>query len=244
MTGTGQPTPQAAMVLAAGLGTRMRPLTNDRPKPLVKVAGHALIDRVLDRLADAGVKRAVVNTHYLAGMLTEHLASRTCPKVVISDETEQLLDTGGGIAKALPLLGAAPFYLSNADTIWIEGAAPLLDRLAGSWDPTRMDALLALAPTPESVGYFGYGDFDMDGEGRITRRQEGQVAPFVYTGTGIVAPDLFCSAPHGAFSLNLLFDRAIEHGRLFGLRLEGLWMHVGTPAGVEAAEKAIATSAP
>jgi N-acetyl-alpha-D-muramate 1-phosphate uridylyltransferase len=232
------------MVLAAGLGTRMRPLTDDRPKPLVEVAGRALIDHVLDRLAAAGVTRAVANVHYLADMLEGHLAKRACPAVSISDERAQLLDTGGGIAKALPLLGDGAFYLANSDSIWIEGAQSLLDRLAGTWEDSRMDALLAVAPTVGSVGYGGSGDFLMDAEGRLVRRAESRQAPFVYTGIGILSPRLFANAPRGVFSLNLLFDRAGAAGRLFGLRLDGVWMHVGTPLAIAAAEEALAASSP
>lgn len=236
--------PRTAMVLAAGLGTRMRPLTETRPKPLVEVAGRALVDHVLDRLADAGVERVVVNAHYLADMLEDHLAGRRRPRVAISDERDLLLDTGGGIAKAIKQLGSEPFYLANTDSLWLEGARPLLHRLAESWRGGEMDGLLAVAPTVGSVGYSGRGDFSMDPAGRLARRDEGCLAPFVYTGIGILDPALFHGAPDGPFSLNLLFDRAISEGRLFGLRLDGLWMHVGSPEAVAAAEEAIAVTAP
>ena len=233
--------PQTAMVLAAGLGTRMRPLTNDRPKPLVEVLERPLIDHVLDRLEAAGVTRTVVNVHYLADMLERHLADRAAPEIIISDERELLRDTGGGIAWALPKLGADAFYLANADSLWVEGPVRLLDQLAQGWDPARMDGLLALAPVTTSVGYDGDGDFNLDQEGRIAR-PESEPAPFVYTGTGILSAELFRDCPDGAFSLNLLFDRAIAAGRLHGLRLDGVWIHVGTPDAVDAAEWALAAS--
>jgi MurNAc alpha-1-phosphate uridylyltransferase len=235
--------PRRAMVLAAGLGTRMRPLTDATPKPLVTVGGKALIDHVLDRLAAACVDTAVVNVHHLADRIERHLAVRRAPNIVISDERGELLDTGGGIVKALPLFGAAPFFHLNADTIWIDGVRPNLIRLAEGFDAARMDALLLLAAASSSVGYAGRGDFAMAPDGRLRRRPEREVAPFIYAGVAILTPALFADAPRGAFSLNLLFDRAIAAGRLHGLRLEGVWMHVGTPEAVAAAEAAILASA-
>ena len=235
-------TPQAAMVLAAGFGQRMRPLTDNMPKPLVKVAGRALIDHVLDRLADAGVARAVVNVHYLAEQIERHVAARTAPRVTISDERGVLLDTGGGVVKALPLLGDVPFFHINSDTIWIDGVKPNLTRLADSFDAATMDALLLLAPGAGSIGYAGRGDFLMASDGRLRARPERDVAPFVYAGAAILSPRLFDGAPQGAFSLTKLFTRAIEAGRLHGLRMEGLWMHVGTPEAITEAEQAIAES--
>ncbi len=231
------------MVLAAGLGTRMRPLTDKIPKPLVPVGGKALIDHVLDRLADAGVARAVVNVHYMAEQIEQHLAYRTRPQIVISDERGLLLGTGGGVARALPQLGHAPFFHINSDTIWIDGVQPNLARLAETFDPDTMDALLLLAPTAGSIGYSGRGDFAMAPDGRLNKRPEQEVAPFVYAGAAILSPALFNGAPTGDFSLTALFDRAAEAGRLHGLRLEGLWMHVGTPEAVAAAEAAIKASA-
>ncbi len=230
------------MVLAAGLGTRMRPLTNKIPKPLVPVAGKPLIDHVLDRLADAGVARAVVNVHYMAEQIEQHLAYRTRPQIVISDERGLLLGTGGGVARALPQLGHAPFFHINSDTIWIDGVQPNLARLAETFEPDTMDALLLLAPTAGSIGYAGRGDFAMAPDGHLNKRAEQEVAPFVYAGAAILSPALFNGAPTGDFSLTALFDRAAEAGRLHGLRLEGLWMHVGTPEAVAAAEKAIRAS--
>ncbi len=230
------------MVLAAGLGTRMRPFNGQVPKPLVQVGGKALIDHVLDRLADAGVERAIINVHHLADQIEQHLLPRKRPRIVISDERGALLGTGGGVVKALPLIGAEPFFHVNSDTIWIDGVRPNLGRLAAAFDPARMDALLLLAPTATSIGYAGRGDFAMAADGSLARRGERQVVPFVYAGAAVFAPSLFAGAPAGAFSLTSLFDRAGEAGRLFGLRLEGLWMHVGTPEAVAAAEAAILES--
>jgi N-acetyl-alpha-D-muramate 1-phosphate uridylyltransferase len=235
--------PRAAMVLAAGNGMRMRPLTDRTPKPLIEVCGKPLLDNVLDRLAAAGVETAVVNVHHLADQIERHVAGRRTPRIVISDERATLLDTGGGVVKALPSLGAAPFYHLNSDTIWIDGVKSNLVRLAESFDPAKMDALLLLAATSSSVGYSGRGDFAMAPDGRLRRRSEREVAPFVYAGVAILSPSLFAGAPDGPFSLNLLFDRAIEAGRFYGLRLEGVWMHVGTPDAIAAAEEAILESA-
>ena len=235
--------PRRAMVLAAGLGTRMRPLTDTTPKPLVRVDGRALLDHVLDRLGDAGVEGAVINVHYLADQIIAHTATRSKPQIVISDERGLLLDTGGGVVKALPELGDAPFFHINSDTIWIDGVKPNLTRLADGFDPATMDALLLLASTTGSVGYNGRGDFTMAPDGRLQRRAERAVAPFVYAGAAILSPALFDGAPQGAFSLTKLFDRAAESGRLAGLRLEGLWMHVGTPESIAEAERAIRASA-
>ena len=235
--------PRAAMVLAAGLGTRMRPLTDKVPKPLVPVGGKPLINHVLDRLAAVGVETAVVNIHHFADQLEQHLKPRRAPKIVISDERDAVLGTGGGVVKALPLLGPGPFFLVNSDTLWIDGVKSNLERLAAAFQPDRMDALLLLAATATSVGYVGRGDFSMTADGKLRRRGERDVVPFVYAGIAILSPALFKDAPHGAFALTRLFDRAIEQERLFGLRLEGVWMHVGTPDAVAAAERAILASA-
>ena len=233
----------SAMVLCAGLGTRMASAANGRPKPLVRLRDKALLDHVLDRLAAAGVETAVVNVHHLADQIERHVAGRRKPRIVISDERANLLDTGGGVVKALPSLGAMPFYHLNSDTIWIDGVKSNLVRLAEGFDPAKMDALLLLAATSSSVGYSGRGDFTMAPDGRLRRRSEREVAPFVYAGVAILSPTLFAGAPSGAFSLNLLFDRAIAAGRFYGLRLEGVWMHVGTPDAIAAAEAAILASA-
>jgi N-acetyl-alpha-D-muramate 1-phosphate uridylyltransferase len=234
--------PKTAMVLAAGFGTRMRPLTDKMPKPLVKVAGKALLDHVLDRLSEAGVERAVVNVHHLADQIERHLAARKRPQIVISDERGALLDTGGAVVKALPQLGGAPFFHINSDTIWIDGVQPNLARLAEAFDAKTMDALLLLAPTTGSIGYDGRGDFSMAPDGRLRARTEQEVAPFVFAGAAILSPVLFKEAPKTKFSLLTLFERAAKAGRLHGLRLEGLWMHVGTPAAISLAETAIKAS--
>jgi MurNAc alpha-1-phosphate uridylyltransferase len=234
--------PNRAIVLAAGLGTRMRPYNGHIPKPLVEIGGKSLIDYSLDRLADAGVQRVVVNVHHLADALERHLASRQRPQIVISDERAALLGTGGGIAKALPQLGAEPFFLVNSDTVWLDGVKPNFTRLAEAFDPKAMDALLLLAPTTDSIGYVGRGDFTMLPDGRLRRRGENEVVPFVYAGAAVLSPALFADAPTGAFPLTRLFDRAGAKDRLFGLRLEGVWMHVGTPEAVAAAEAALAAT--
>jgi N-acetyl-alpha-D-muramate 1-phosphate uridylyltransferase len=234
--------PKRAIVLAAGLGTRMRPYNGHIPKPLVALGGKSLIDYGLDGLAEVGVERAVVNVHHLADALEQHLAPRTRPQIVISNERGALLGTGGGIAKALPELGNAPFFLVNSDTVWLDGVKPNFARLAAAFDPAAMDALLLLAPAVDSVGYAGRGDFAMLPDGRLRRRGEDEVVPFVYAGAAVLSPALFAEAPSGAFSLTLLFDRAGSNGRLFGLRLEGVWMHVGTPEAVAAAEATLAAA--
>lgn len=235
--------PKRAMVLAAGIGKRMRPITATVPKPLVEVGGRALIDHGLDRLEKAGVETVVVNVHYLADLVRVHVTRRNRPNVVISDEREKLLDTGGGIAKALPHFGGEAFYVINSDSFWIEGPRPNLDWLAGGWNEDRMDALLLLASTVRSIGYNGRGDFRMDPAGRLTRRPEREVAPFAYAGAAILHPRLFADCPEGPFSLNRLFDQAIEAERLFGVRMDGSWLHVGTPETIGEAELSIADSA-
>jgi MurNAc alpha-1-phosphate uridylyltransferase len=234
--------PKRAMVLAAGLGTRMRPFNGKLPKPLVQVGGKALIDYVLDRLAEQGVERTVVNVHHLADQIEHHLAGRDRPRIVISDERDGLLGTAGGVIKALPELGDGPFFHVNSDTIWIDGVKPNLGRLAAAFDPARMDALLLVAPTTSSIGYAGRGDFSMAPDGVLTRRGEREVVPFVYAGAAILTPAFFASAAPGPSSMSPLFDRAAEGQRLCGLRLEGVWMHVGTPEAVKAAEEAIVES--
>lgn len=231
-----------AMVLAAGLGKRMRPLTDTRPKPLVEVADRPLIDHVLDRLAEAGVAQAVVNLHYHADQLEAHLKGRPTPAITLSDERDQLLETGGGVGRALPLLGARPFFVLNSDAIWIEGARPLLRRMHAAFDPARMDALLCVASTVTSCGYEGSGDLHLGSDGHLIRKDPGGIAPFVFVGVSILAPSLFDPLPDGPFSLNLIFDRAAAAGRLFGVRLDGISMHVGTPESIAEAEACIAES--
>lgn len=215
-----------AMVLAAGLGKRMRPLTESRPKPLVELAGRTLLDRALDHLAAAGVADIVVNTHYRGDMIAAHLNGR--PGIVLSPE-ETLLETGGGIVQALPQLGEGPFYVVNSDSVWSNGHVPALRRLAAHWDDSCMDALLLLYPTVACSGVQDRGDFHMEPDGKLRRRGEGEVAAFVFTGVQILHPRLFEGAPDGPFSLNLLYDRAQEAERLFGVRHDGEWFHVGSP---------------
>jgi N-acetyl-alpha-D-muramate 1-phosphate uridylyltransferase len=228
------------MVLAAGLGERMRPLTLTMPKPLVRLAGKPLIDHVLDRLADAGVKTAVVNVHYLPEQLEAHLASRRGrpPETLVSDERGVLLDTGGGTSRALPLLGQGPFFIHNADSVWTEGASPALSRMLKKWNPALMDSLLLLAPVTTSVGYAARGDFAMSQDGRLARRGANEVGPFAFAGVSLCDATLFKNAPEGRYSLNLLWDRALAKGKLYGIRLDGRWMHVGTPAALAEAETA------
>ncbi len=234
--------PKTAMVFAAGLGTRMQPLTKVHPKPLIKVAGRPLIDYMLDLFAQNDLETAVVNVHYLADQIEAHLAHRKSPRIVISDERAKLLDQGGGIQKALPHLGTEPFFICNTDAFWIEGPLSNIKRLAQAWDPDRMDALLLVAPTATSIGVDWSGDFTMDPEGRLMRRAERIVAPFVYTGVGIIKPELFQDQTDDVFRLApFLFDAA-NRGRLFGERLDGIWMHVGTPDAIKDAEEALETS--
>lgn len=230
--------PTKAMVLGAGFGTRMRPLTDHIPKPLVELDGRPLIDHVLDRLSRSDVKDIVVNVHYLADKLEAHLqGARDGRSITISDERDVLLDTGGGVKRALGLLGDEPFFIHNSDSVWIEGASVNLSRMAQMWDDEKMDCLLLLALSATSVGYKGFGDFAMDPRGRVSRRKEREVVPFVHTGVCIVHPRLFAEAPDGPFSMNLLWDKALENDRLFGLRHDGIWMHVGDPSALEAAEE-------
>ncbi len=228
----------SAMVLAAGRGARMRPLSAMTPKPLIEVAGQALIDHVFDRLDGAGVQRIVVNVHYLADLIEVHVRRRKGERVSISDERAEMLETGGGVVKALPLLGDAPFLVANSDTFFIEGASNNLKRMIAAFDPAEMDGLLLLADTVSAVGYDGRGDFALSPDGRLERRPERRIAPFVYAGCAVFAPRAFEGAPEGKFSLNVTFDRLIAEGRLFGLRLDGIFLHVGTPESIRVAEKA------
>ncbi len=233
------PTPTTAMVFAAGLGMRMRPITQTLPKPLIEVAGRALIDHCLDRFAENGVARAIVNVHWLADQIETHLAKRRAPQVLISDERKRLLDQGGGIKRALPLIGAEPFFLCNTDAFWIEGPRSNLARLAAAFDPETMDAMLLVAASAGAVGVDWPGDFNMDRDGRLSQREHRQVAPFVYTGVGIIKPELFAETEADVFRLAPFFFQSAQKGRLFGLRLDGLWLHVGRPESIAEAEKAI-----
>lgn len=226
-----------AMILAAGLGTRMRPITDTIPKPLVKVDGIALIDHLIMPLAEAGVTEIVVNVHHLADMMEQHLAQRATPRIHLSDERAALLDSGGGVKKTLAHFGQEPFFILNADSFWIDGPHPNLARMQAAWNPDDMDMMLLVAPTSAATGYDGRGDFFMDVDGVLTRRGEKLVAPFVYAGVIITTPAFFADTPDGPFSLNLLFDRALARGRLRGLRLDGQWLHVGTPDAINLAEQ-------
>lgn len=225
-----------AMVLAAGLGVRMRPLTRDTPKPLLSVNGRRLIDRAIGKLVAAGVETAVVNVHYLPEQIEAWAHKQDRPRIVLSDERDQLLDTGGGIAKALPKLGTGPFFVLNSDTFWIDGAVPALERLRSAWRDGSMDCLLLLCPLDRAVGYDSIGDFHLAKNGRLRRRAGEETGALAYAGTYLVHPRLFRDAPQGRFSMNLLWDRAIAQGRLFGIAHDGLWLHVGTPEAIAKAE--------
>jgi MurNAc alpha-1-phosphate uridylyltransferase len=232
----------AAMIMGAGMGLRMRPLTTDRPKPLVMVGGKTLIDHSIDRLVAAGVSRIVVNLHYRGEMLRAHLARRRDAEIIFSDETDKLLDTGGGVVKALPLLGSAPFFVLNSDSVWVENATAAtstttLAAMIEGWDETRMDGLLLLANMHTAMGYEGTGDFVLMADGRIARaRHHAGLSAYAFPGVQIVHPRMFEEAPEGAFSTNLMWDRAIARGRLFGAMLNGVWIHVGTPEARDEAE--------
>lgn len=236
-------TPQVAMVLAAGLGKRMRPLTDTVPKPLVPVAGRTLLDRVLDRFEAAGVPRVVINLHYFPEVMEAHLKTRRRPPIELSPEPD-LLETGGGVKNALPRLGPAPFYVANADVLWLDGRTPALTRLARAWNDETMDALLLLQPAVTATGYEGAGDYFADPVGRLRRRKRHELAPFIFAGVQILHPRLFANAPDGAFSLNRLYDQAEAAGRLWGVRHDGLWFHVGTPQGLAETEDLLAAPPP
>jgi MurNAc alpha-1-phosphate uridylyltransferase len=228
------------MILAAGLGTRMAPYTAERPKPLIELRGKPLIDYAIDRLAKAGVNFIVVNVHYKADQLIAHLDRRRARdksvEIRISNETDQILDTGGAVAKALPYFEGEPFFTHNSDSLWVEGMGAALARMNARWDGEAMDGLMLLAPITTAIGFEGRGDFEMDSLGVLKRRAEMKLAPFVWTGLQILHPRLFDGAPQGHFSINPLWDKAIAKGRLFGIRLDGVWIHVGTPQGLEEAE--------
>lgn len=227
--------PKNAMVLAAGFGKRLRPITEKLPKPLVQVHGRTLIDRTIDRLEDAGVTKVVVNVHHLGEQISRHMLDRESPEIVISREKE-ILDTGGGIANALPLLGDEPFFASNADTLWLNGSQDALKRMTLEWDSDKMDGLLLLHSTVEAYGYSGRGDFCADPMGLLTRRPESEVSPFLYTGVQILHPRMFDGIDDDIFSMNLLYNRAMENQRLYGIIHDGEWFHVGTPEGLADAE--------
>jgi len=228
-----------AMILAAGLGKRMRPLTASQPKPMVRVAGKPLIDHALDRLAEAGIAKAVVNVHYLADALEAHVLARNVPQVTVSDERAVLLETGGGMIKAQSLL-PDPFFALNADNIWLDGPKSGFHDLSRRWNPEIMDALLLVVPHARAENFRGPGDFHMDPMGRLSRRRDGRIAPFIYTGIQLVSHRLLRDAPEGPFSTNILWNRAMEEGRLFGLSFTGRWFEVGTPQAIRPTEEALA----
>ncbi|MEZ5667607.1 MAG: nucleotidyltransferase family protein [Alphaproteobacteria bacterium] len=228
-----------AMVLCAGLGERMRPLTETMPKPLVPVAGRALIDHILDRLVEAGVEEAVVNTHYLAARMQAHLALWRRPRIVISHEPERL-ETGGGVRNALPHLGADPFFVINGDAFWLNGPRPALVRLAEAWDPARMDGLMLVHHTARALGYDDRGDYTMEQDGRLVPREEGRASAFVFASVIIVKPSLFADTPPGPFSMKLLYNRMAAAERLYGLNHDGEWFHIGTPDALAMAEEFMA----
>ncbi|ENY83072.1 MULTISPECIES: nucleotidyltransferase family protein [Sphingopyxis] len=231
---------ESAMVMAAGIGKRMRPLTATRPKPLVRVAGKPLIDHSLDRIEAAGISHVVVNVHYLADALEAHLAKQKRSfTLAVSDERGELLETGGGMVKALPLLKGDPILIVNSDNIWTDGPQDSIRNLARHWDGDRMDALLLVIRQASATGHGGKGDFHMDPSGKLSRRKPGRVAPFVYTGIQLISPRLLVGAPDGPFSTNLLWDRAIAAGRLYGLSHMGQWFDVGTPASIAPTEAAL-----
>jgi MurNAc alpha-1-phosphate uridylyltransferase len=236
-------TTTTSMVLAAGLGTRMASASSVLPKPLVQLGSKALIDHVLDRHVDAGIARAVVNVHHKADLIEAHLRGRFMPRIEISDERDKLLDTGGGVKRALPRLGAGPFLIQNSDSVWIEGVGSNLGRLFQAWEDGRMDCLMLLALASQSLGYQGRGDFAFEADGRVRRRDEQEIVPFAFTGVSLAHPRLFDGSPDGAFSLNAVWSTAIAAGRAYGLRMEGTWMHVGTPDALAQAEQRLAEAA-
>jgi len=237
-------TVKRAMVMAAGLGTRMRPLTNDRPKPLVEVRGKALIDHAVDRLVAAGVEMIVVNAHYKADVLKAHLAKRKDVEIRVSEENDELLGTGGGILKALPNFEGEPFFVHNSDSVWVEGLGHALERMKERWNPDEMDALLLMASMVTALGFEGTGDFNMDSEGRLSRVPQQRVSPYAYPGVQIVHPRIFEAAKGSSFSMNRLWDVSIENGRLYGIRLDGVWIHVGTPDAVREADEFLSDLVP
>jgi len=240
MSGKGIPCPDQAIVLAAGLGTRMRPLTNDRPKPLVTVAGRTLIDHVLDRLVASGIGRAVVNLHYRADQLEAHLKERSSPCISLSDERAEILDSGGGVKQALRLLKPDPFFTINADAIWTEPGGSIFRRMAEAFAPSAMDELMLVVPLSHAVGYAGRGDFYMDADGRLSWPTPDQPPTHVWTGIRLTTPAMLDGTPGGAFSWRILWDRAMAQGRLRGLVHDGYWLEIGTPQGVTAAEEFLA----
>ncbi|MEE3000289.1 MAG: nucleotidyltransferase family protein [Pseudomonadota bacterium] len=228
--------PKKAMVLAAGLGRRLRPITNNLPKPLVKIANRTLLDHTLDHLVAAGVECAVVNVHYLADQIKRHLNSRKDLEIIISSEELSLLETGGGVKKVIKKFNDEPFYISNADVFWLNGPTTVLERMIEQWDETRMDALLMLHATVEAYGYSGDGDFEVDANGKLSRRIEREITPYLFSGVQIIHPRIFENTPDGKFSLNVIYDKGIEADRLYGVVHDGEWFHIGTPEGLAEVE--------
>ena len=234
---------ETAMIMAAGLGKRMRPLTENRPKPLVEVAGKAMIDHCFEKLVEAGISKAVVNVHYLPDMLEAHLAALPYPiEIRVSDERALLLETGGGLVQAEPMIDESNFYCINSDNLWTDGATNSLLRLAQGWDEDKMDALLLLVPRTSAHNYQGAGDFHLDGENRISRKLPDQTAPLIYSGIQLISKRLLRDAPTGPFSTNIFWERAIGEGRLFGMVHEGEWFEVGSPQAIAPTEAALASA--
>jgi MurNAc alpha-1-phosphate uridylyltransferase len=229
--------PEHAMVLAAGLGLRMRPITEHKPKPLVLLGGRTLLDRALDHLVSANISSVTINLHYLGNMIISHLESRKEPDIFFSDEKNRLLDTGGGVKASLNSLGVNPFYVVNADIAWQDGSSPALSRLAHFWQDDRMDVLLLLHPVDLATGYEGSGDYYINSEMGLTRSLKSDTAPYVFTGIQLLHPRLFIDTPNTPFPLSFLYDRAQENGRLFGIIHDGAWHHIGTPSGLTEAEE-------
>lgn len=232
--------PKKAMVLAAGLGRRLRPITNNLPKPLVKIANRTLLDHTLDHLVAAGVECVVVNVHYLADQIKRHLNSRKDLEIIISSEELSLLETGGGVKKVIKKFNDEPFYISNADVFWLNGPTTVLERMIEQWDEARMDALLMLHATVEAYGYSGDGDFEVDANGKLSRRIEREITPYLFSGVQIIHPRIFENTPEGKFSLNVIYDKAIEADRLYGVVHDGEWFHIGTPDGLAEVESYLA----
>ncbi|MEP1207156.1 MAG: nucleotidyltransferase family protein [Rhizobiaceae bacterium] len=230
---------ETGMVLAAGLGTRMRPITDNLPKPLVSVAGQTLLDRALDALAKGGIQQALVNVHYLADQIEKHLHGRTMPAVSVSDERRELLDSGGGVKKAIAGMTDSPMVILNGDSFWVDGGGSTIRQMKSVWNPDEMDMLLLVATLDQATGYDGAGDFFLDNENRLKRRGDASQAPYIYAGAIITGTSNINSVPDSKFSLNRLFDAAIQRNRLYGCLLDGLWLHVGTPASIDEAEQAI-----
>ncbi|MAV88749.1 MAG: mannose-1-phosphate guanylyltransferase [Rhodospirillaceae bacterium] len=233
----GKPKLETAMILAAGLGLRLRPITNKIPKPLVKVANRTLLDHTIDKLLAIGVKTAIINIHYLGDQIRQHLSERTDLEIIFASEADTLLETGGGIKNVLEYFGNEPFLACNADVLWLNGPSPVLKRMQNSWHDEQMDGLLMLHSTVEAYGYTGNGDFELDSVGKLSRKLERELTPYLFTGVQILHPRIFKGTPSGAFSLNMIYDKLIKTDRLYGILNDGEWFHIGTPDGLDQAEK-------